>query len=183
MSNKDVWYNTFTGKKVFPLDPDPEQICLDDIAHALSNICRFTGHCSEFYSVAQHSILVSVYSSAENAMWGLLHDAAEAYLCDVTSPVKRSGLMSGYRAAEEKMMKCIAVKFGLSWPVPEETIKLDGILLMTEARDLGLLNNEWPDYGEPMKTRVVPKSPGESEQMFHEWYEIITWRNQDEVCR
>jgi len=170
---KDSWIQTHSGLKIDPIDPQPEDICLEDIAHALSNICRFTGHCNEFYSVAQHSVYVSVYSSNENALWGLLHDASEAYLCDIARPVKRSGFLSGYCEVEEKLMKVIADKFGLSWPIPIETKTLDNIFLMTEARDLGLLTDDWIHYAEPMKIKIIPQQPKNAKQSFYDWYHVI----------
>lgn len=103
---------TYTGKKFYPLNPDPETICIEDIAHALSNICRFTGHCNEFYSVAQHSILVSQFWV--DPMVGLLHDASEAYICDIASPIKRDDSFSKYRAIEENLQNIIYEKFGIS---------------------------------------------------------------------
>src|SRR6266496_3875421 len=75
------WFNVF--------NPKPEDVDIRDIAHALSNQCRFTGHTKEFYSVAQHSVLVSTFCAPEDAAWGLLHDASEAYLSDIASPVKK----------------------------------------------------------------------------------------------
>lgn len=82
---------TFTGKKFWPLAPRVEDICIEDIAHALSLKCRFGGHCKVFYSVAQHCVLVSELlepSTESTLLWGLLHDAAEAYLPDFPTPIK-----------------------------------------------------------------------------------------------
>ena len=83
-----MWIETYTGKKVYPLEPDEKTLCVEDIAHALALTCRFGGHCSEFYSVAQHSCLVSDLCPGELKLAGLMHDAAEAYLGDVVSPIK-----------------------------------------------------------------------------------------------
>ena len=74
------WIQTYLGIQFWPLDPRPEEVMLFDIAHSLSNMCRFTGHCREFYSVAQHSVIVSQNVPREDAAWGLLHDASEAYM-------------------------------------------------------------------------------------------------------
>lgn len=178
MRNGD-WIQTYSGLKMYPLDPRPEEICVEDIAHALSNICRFTGHCKEFYSVAQHSICVSVYASSENAMWGLLHDASEAYLCDIARPVKRSTLMNGYRECESLLMKTIAEKFGLSWPIPEEIKKLDNRFLMTEARDFGLLTGDWVKLGEPMPITIRPQNPKNAEQSFYYWFYAIKLKQEE----
>src|ERR1019366_9954250 len=79
---------TYSGVRFKPLDPDPA-VGISDIAHALANQCRFGGHSSAFYSVAQHSVRVSEICAAEDALWGLLHDASEAYLVDVPAPLKQ----------------------------------------------------------------------------------------------
>ena len=74
---KEPWIQTYTGKQYAYFECGPEQICIEDIARALSNLCRFTGHCKKFYSVAQHSVLVS--HRTKNPFLGLMHDADEAY--------------------------------------------------------------------------------------------------------
>lgn len=141
------WHQTYTGKKFWPLDPNAEDICIEDIAHALSLLCRFGGHCKEFYSVAQHSVLGAQtlyidtklhsekrYSLAHHF---LLHDAAEAYICDLPRPIKRhSELGKIYIEIEHKLERVIAAKFNLDWP-PDPIIKYtDSRMLLTEKRDL-----------------------------------------------
>src|SRR5579872_2947230 len=89
MSNNQPWIQTASGLE-FPLfEPRLDAINIEDIAHGLSMICRFTGQCARFYSVAEHSVHVSHLVPREDAAWGLLHDAAEAYLGDVASPLKK----------------------------------------------------------------------------------------------
>jgi len=113
-SRDRAWIQTYTGKKFYPIDPDPELICIEDIAHGLSMKCRFNGHCSRFYSVAQHSVLISqLFDSAQVKLEALLHDAAEAYLCDVPSPLKRLPEFEFYRAAEKRLQSAIMRRFGL----------------------------------------------------------------------
>src|SRR5688572_18527016 len=85
------WILTATGRSFWPLDPRADEICIDDIAQALAKVCRFGGHCCDFYSVAQHSVLVAHLverSHPQLALHALLHDAAEAYLGDFTQPLK-----------------------------------------------------------------------------------------------
>jgi hypothetical protein len=77
---------TYTGRRFHFLDPKIDEISIEDIAHALSNVCRFTGHTKRFYSVAEHSCLVSAL--CDNRLEGLLHDASEAYMSDLSSPLK-----------------------------------------------------------------------------------------------
>lgn len=105
---------TLTGKLVDPLDLKPADIDIEDIAHALSNLCRFTGHCPKFYSVAQHSCFVASLVPRELRLAALLHDASEAYLSDIASPTKQRNTMVGYRMMEHFCTKAIAEKFGVS---------------------------------------------------------------------
>ena len=111
MANPYFW--TYAGKCVHPLDPHPDEIDIEDIAHALAHVCRFLGHTDRFYSVAQHSVLVSQQVPAADALWGLLHDASEAYICDLAAPIKRDPSMEAYRAAEQRLMACVCRRFGL----------------------------------------------------------------------
>ncbi|MFC4540542.1 hypothetical protein ACFO5R_01215 [Halosolutus amylolyticus] len=102
--------DTISGETITPLDPDPAAIDLDDVAHALSNLSRFTGQGTRFYSVARHSVHVSREVEARGGSraaqrWGLLHDAPEAYLSDVPAPVKRS--LPGYTHAEKRLARAV----------------------------------------------------------------------------
>src|ERR1044071_8576361 len=110
MRDSNKYIRTFMGQKFWPLAPRPEDILIEDIAHALSNVCRWGGQCSSFYSVAQHSVFVSDLLSPDAALCGLLHDSGEAFLLDIPKPVKRQ--LSGYEEAEHKLMGIIAAKFG-----------------------------------------------------------------------
>lgn len=136
---------TYSGKFVNPLDVEPEDIEIIDIAHALSNLCRYNGHVEQFYSVAQHSVLVArgFTRGSELRKWGLLHDASEAYLGDVVAPLKYSGNYDFYLEAEEELMKVIAEKFGLSWPMPIEVDEADKELRGPEMKSL---KNYMPEY-------------------------------------
>lgn len=101
---------TFTGLYIDVFNPTPEMICIDDIAHGLSNVCRFAGQISRFYSVAQHSLMVCNSVEKEYKMQALLHDASEAYLGDMPSPIKR--MFPEYKNVEQNLMSVIAEKFG-----------------------------------------------------------------------
>lgn len=96
--------STHTGRLIDPFNPTRANIHIDDIAHALSLICRFGGQTDRFYSVAEHCIFVATIAEERHgprtALWGLLHDAAEAYLGDIVSPLKRTDAFAGYRLAE-----------------------------------------------------------------------------------
>jgi len=125
MDRHGDWIQIYSGKPYWPLDPRPEDVDIIDIAAALSKLCRFTGHTTRFYSVAEHSVLVSKSVPEEFAKWGLLHDAAEAYLCDLPAPIKSQPEFSDYRIAEKKNMVCIATHFGLCPKVPAEVKVID----------------------------------------------------------
>lgn len=124
------------ARRFFPLDPQPDQILIEDIAHALSQTCRFTGHTRVPYSTAQHSVLVAELVPAEDALWALLHDGSEAYLADIAKPIKDLPQMQGYRDLEAKVQKAVFERFGLFGPCPASVKRADYVMLVTEARDL-----------------------------------------------
>lgn len=128
---------TYSGATIEPLHPDAERIHIEDIAHALGNLCRFTGHVRNFYSVAQHSVIASEIVPPEHALAGLLHDASEAYLADISRPVKMQAEFGDtYKRYEARLEAVIALRFGLDWPWHESVKRADEILLRTEQRDL-----------------------------------------------
>jgi hypothetical protein len=141
---------TFTGRRVRPLDLRPEDIDPLDIAHALACQNRFTGHAREPYSVAQHCVLVSLLMGetmprgasardvAHASLCGLLHDASEAYLVDVASPVKNLPELARFREIEEDIQAAIEQRFGLHpGDLHSAAVKAaDRTMLATEARDL-----------------------------------------------
>ena len=154
---KGDWTQTYTGKQFWPLDPRPEDIDINDIAHSLSMQCRYNGHCARFYSVAEHSVLVARQASPKNRMAALLHDAAEAYLCDLPRPVKHS--VSGYAEAEAAVELAIAERFGVTWPWPDEVKRIDNCILHDEKAQLMANGPAWNLPGEPLGVRVECWSP------------------------
>lgn len=128
----DSWIQTYTGKKVYPLGQfGPDDVDIIDIAHALAHTCRWGGHCSRYYSVAEHSILVS-HRIEEFALEGLLHDAAEAYIGDIPTPIKEQ--LPAITRAEYRIMSAIKKKFDLAIIWPEEEIhKVDVSLHVWEV--------------------------------------------------
>lgn len=154
------WISTYTGKKFYPLDPRHEEIDINDIIHALSNQCRFVGHCTSFYSIAQHSVLVSLMCPSEHALWGLLHDASEAYLVDLPSPLKKDDAFKAYVEAEHQLMNVICDVFGLSHEEPKEVKLVDKKMLVTEARDLTMSQGMgWTMNVEPYEFHIKPWTP------------------------
>ena len=135
---------TFTGRMVRHCSPQPDESDIDDIAHSLSQQCRFLGHTDGYYSVAQHSVLVSQIVPPEDALWGLLHDAAEAYICDMPAPSKSAPEMWFYRMAEQKLIAAVATRFGLPPAVPGSVRAADTLLLATEFRDVTtVMDMDW----------------------------------------
>lgn len=126
------WIETYTGRKVYPLNPDPATIDIEDIVHALSNMCRFTGHCKRFYSVAEHSLWIEKFvQDDDNRRAALLHDAAEAYIADVARPIKYE---LGIGEFESKLLSAIGERFDVTLlPLPDEVKHLDDVMLATEA--------------------------------------------------
>lgn len=162
------WIFTHSGLPFWPCDPQPDDVRIEDIAHALSQLCRFAGHTRSFYSVAQHSVLVSLLCDPKDALWGLLHDASEAYLCDLPRPVKHSDHLTGYRALEEQVQAAVARKFALPESMPASVKSADGVLLRVEQRDLMNMPAGWAP-SEPLAwqvQRLVPMGPAEAKQRF-----------------
>ena len=167
-----TYIQTFTGKHFYPFDPNPDDICIEDVAHALAHQCRFTGHCKSFYSVAQHSIIVSnLVSGKEDRRWGLLHDASEAYLTDVARPVKHSPAFAEYRKAEALVMKAVCKKFGLEGMMPSTVHAADNIALASEAYCLMGDVSSWGLSEDDMKrVAVYPIAPDRAEAAFLSLY-------------
>lgn len=169
---------TFTGRVVRPLSPDPETICIEDIAHALSNQCRFTGHTRQFYSVAQHSVMVSWMVYRADGLHGLLHDASEAYLSDLARPLKyTNGLGDVYREAEKKLQQAIWDKFCRGWKESIFVKMADDVMLVREAATLMPKNFPLNEEQLSDSENIEPFScwmPDYAEQMFLQRYKELT---------
>lgn len=152
---------TYTGL-IFDLKlMEPSTICIEDIAHGLSHVCRFGGHLKKFYSVAQHCVWVANQLGVPDKLSGLMHDASEAYLGDMPSPFKK--MMPGYREIEYDLMMVISKKYDFQYPL-EPQIK---------AVDHAALINEWNDH----KVGFNPLecwSPEEAKDEFLKLFRILT---------
>lgn len=132
MGHRGDWMQTATGRQFWPLDPRPDDVFIEDIAHALSLLCRFGGHCLRFYSVAEHSVLLARAAPAHLKKWALLHDAAEAYIVDVPRPLKP--FLTNYKQAEAAVMRAIEFRFGLHLGLPDQVKRLDRAILVDEMQ-------------------------------------------------
>lgn len=173
-----VWGGESRGFVPFDvLDPQPEDIHIETIARALSKICRFNGQCNYFYSVAQHSIHVSglCYNSDE-ALYGLLHDASEAYLGDVVQPLKKQSFYEGYREVEQQVQHAIFNRFGLRGSLPKAVKEADELMLATEKRDLFSPGVEeiWYPLPEPLTGRITAWLPYPAEKEFLRLFRAIS---------
>ncbi|MBF0180285.1 MAG: phosphohydrolase [Magnetococcales bacterium] len=173
-SRREGWIQTYTGLRFWPTDARPDEVEIRDVAHALAMLCRFNGHCRRFYSVAEHSVHVSRIVPPEDALWGLLHDASEAYLADLPRPLKR--LMPAYREREAALTRVIARRFGLPEAIPATVELADGVLLATEKA--ALMGPE-PAPWEPLPPALDPAmirawDPLAAERAFLERFVEIT---------
>lgn len=130
------WIETYTVKQFWFLNPSPEMFNIEDIAHALSMVCRYAGHVNRFYSVATHCCLIADYFSYDPRLHltALMHDAAEAYIGDMPRPLKRR--LKQFRAIEGRIEQALAEKFGIIYPMPAEIKIADLRITLDERRAL-----------------------------------------------
>ena len=170
-----AWIQTRSGGRFYPLDPKPEHVDLRDIAHALARQCRFSGHTSRFYSVAEHSVRVAMRVFEEThdpvlALLGLLHDASEAYLVDLPRPLKHDPAFAPYLTAERACMDAILRHVGFTvTTLPDVVKRADASLLADEAQEfMRPVSDEWlaaMPPAEPME-HEPGWSPKRAEQAF-----------------
>ena len=161
---KGDWMQTYTGEQLYPIDPDPKHINIVDISHSLSMQCRFNGHCNRFYSVAEHSVIVSRFCKPEYALAGLMHDAAEAYLSDVIRPIKP--YLNGYQEIENRLLRMIFDKYDIGYPYPENVKDIDLRACFTEGQTLMFDAECWYDKAEPLDFVPECLCPDEAENAF-----------------
>ena len=172
---------TYTGRAFYPLEPDPASISIIDIAHGLSLQCRYGGQISDFYSVAEHSVLLAMYT--ESVLKGtvldclqiLMHDAPESYMIDIPRPVKQ--YMPDYRKWDHGIDECIRSWLSIDgFKRPEFQDEIDGRIILDERAQLksdsGL---EWGIKGEPLGIEIPKWSPKEAEYRFLVRYSAYTY--------
>jgi len=180
MTQNSTWLQTVSGKQFIPLAPTVEMICIEDIAHGLSNLCRYSGQCREFYSVSQHSVMASHVittldgflrlSTDERKMMqlvALLHDAPEAYIVDVPTMIKQH--LPVYKEIESNVMRTIAQKFNIDFALFSHPLvhEADMTMLATEKRDLmGPEPAPWIDMPKPYGGHIFPMEPKKAKQTF-----------------
>jgi hypothetical protein len=171
------YLQTVSGRWVNPFDPDPSQLDAGDIARALANQCRFGGHSRVFYSVAQHSVIVSELveqrgGDTEDSFAALMHDATEAYLGDMPHPLKhRSPLGAAFKAAEDHLEQALRERFRIK-PDVAEIKPVDRALLASERRAFSAEDWHWPELDgvEPLDLELTAWSPDEAARAFAQRY-------------
>ena len=173
MDRKGDWIETYTGKQFWPLDPRPEDVCIEDIARGLAMSCRYGGQVNKFYSVAEHAWLVSLCVPPQYALVGLLHDASEAYISDIVRPVKR--YIQGYATIEENLMQCISERFGFEWPMPSIVKEIDNRMIVNErAAVKGDTGFYWGEFGTALPITIYGLEHDEAEYTFIDrFYKIM----------
>jgi len=159
--------------------PDPASVSIEDIAHSLSMQCRYMGHVNRFYSVAEHSFLVSmlVGDEPETQLWALLHDAPEAYLGDMAAPVRELAELTTYRLLHSRVMVSVCAAFGLTAHIPHLVNQMDEVIRNNEMKLL--CGNE--EVGELAPVSIACWEPQVAEKMFlerfHSLYPLPTQRS------
>jgi hypothetical protein len=176
----EPYIRTFSGLRHDLLNPDPDSISILDIAHALSQICRFTGHTGKFYSVAQHSVIVAKRLRDTGhgigiQRQGILHDAHEAYTGDVASPIKLAleclsppGAFGAWADFESRHASAVRTRFRLPCELSPAVKQADLVALVTEARDFMIpCPGDWPNV-QPMEQKIYEWNPAVARGMFLE---------------
>jgi hypothetical protein len=182
------WMLTYSGRKFPVLDPQPEDFDIRDIAHGLSQQCRYAGQCIKFQSVAEHSTALWHVAKPEHKPWALLHDAPEAYIRDLPRMVKRN--VHGFRELETLYEQRLAERFGLTFPIPPEVVDLDNRILLDERAQnmpaiggalfvpVGYGNHHvhemdgWPFDKEPLNIKIHNWTPQQAEVAFLAAFQI-----------
>lgn len=188
MDRKNSWIQTYTGLRFFPWAPRPQDVVLEDIAHALSQIPRYGGHLPQPYSVAEHSMMVARHCPQDLRLVGLMHDATEAYVGDMVRPLK-DGLHS-YQLLEQRVWEAIALRFDLPQSIPPAVKRVDTCALATEVGQL--IPAPVSYWGQTLNVELLPEiiRPMAWRQAEHEflatferlWQERESWRECEAIA-
>lgn len=170
---------TFSGGRIWPLDPRPEEIDITDVAHHLGKICRYGGACLRFYSVAEHCVLMAREAKRLGLPHGLrlqmlIHDAPEYILGDMVRPIKKH--MPEYKPAETRLLRCMCGRFNVGYPLDPMVKQFDEAIGLTErAQNMAVPNFAWGvnfEADKPLPVRLQMWSPDRAPHEFLlEWYE------------
>ena len=189
MNNNINHIATYTRKSFDLLNPKPEMVCIEDIAHSLAYQCRYTGHTRQFYSVAQHCVLMAENEDLPgDQMAKLLHDAAETYIGDIAKPWKNLLFVGNFGAPhlpavsvpkfEQKIQDVIGKALGVDLNPSAEVKESDVRMMATEVRDLMPKmppSFRWGiDVSNPVDEIIIPWLPEPSEQIFLAMYKMLT---------
>lgn len=190
------YIRTISGKNFDIYQLTPDSFDIESISHGLSNTCRFSGQCKRFYSVAEHSCRISIHvydiltqegqlnkkEILKASLWGLLHDASEAFLPDMPSPFKKLPELTGFRQLEDKIMAMVAQKFNLPLDMPDIVKQCDSRIIVNESSSL--MVGQWPEQDEPLNDDNMPEyglPPTQAKEWFLEIYEHLT-KQLDSYC-
>jgi len=181
------WMLTHTRRKVFPLDMTLDDIDIADIAHSLSKQCRYNGHVDDFYSVAEHSVLLSLALERDGyphatVLTGLLHDASECYIGDIIKPIKNAldDLGFSLKPIELGIEKLISEKFNLPWGWPDVIHEYDRRIVRDEKDQLKAdESDDWASFNIPVVGLGVDINAWNHRRAYSEFmarFRELTWR-------
>lgn len=181
INNSSRSFRTAHGTLIDVLSPSPDVVHIVDIAASLAKQCRFAGHVRpniDHYSVAQHSIMVSMTCDPENALIGLLHDGPEAYLQDIIRPNKNWIVGDEYRSYESLWARCIEEAMGLPKMslvlLSSDIERADRIVCATELRDVSTMQPSDYESVEPLAWPIYPISAREAYNAFLDRYQELS---------
>lgn len=171
--DRGPWIQTYTGRRFYLFDPQPEDVDPLDIGHALSMLCRYGGHLRAFYSVAEHSVHVAHSVPAEHALAGLLHDGTEAYIGDMVAPLKQA--MPDYQQVEQRIWQAVAVRFQLpnDGQLPWTVVDADLRIRHDETAALPPAASGFP-AGKPLGVTIHSWKPADAERAWLDLYHHLT---------
>lgn len=180
MQSRDGWIELHSGGR-FPFKSFTKgDIHIQDLAHALAHVCRYNGHVQKFYSVAEHSVVMMLWAERNlkditpvELMTILLHDASEAYIGDMTRPLKQ--MFPEFKALEERIHMAVAERFGTMYPHPEWLKDLNLRILVDERKQaMGKTENDWGMTSlEGLNVYLSFWSPAEARDQFRKQYERL----------